>query len=658
MRKQRTNVVGDAIIDAFSKRKVCGGHCTAPPSPAASFSRLSLWCHSQVVPAPDAPCAVHIYCHRGHGAGRRGRGVSDDSDDSDDSDAGRRRRRGVTVVQYLDADGLSEFIKTAEKQQDGAVVRPEMESCALLALTPSVPPLPAVLQRFVAPRGASASVIRATWTPALCLLERRTNRHGLGDTREGVPMPQRCITFEATEADAVSEPIHSGVLAERVRSAAASIVRHVAAVSHGAAVITRAVLHFQLGSDDALYFLYATSLRLQPTQSAAHAAAGARGGGEGVGRPSRVSELPSAAGAASRASGSVPAAVPHHRHRDDPLVPRAALPAVLSQPKVLRTGLDLDPRYVVPRHTDGAPRLPSDVAPGSATMRSADGSSSEDASAFRLGATGGTLNSTALTGLHALPTLMGRTITAKVVVPPSKHVSSIPPLQRAAARAAKHENLVARARARTASAAAAASAWEEAAGAPRRATDGDALPSGSRPLAAFPSGEFRRKTADPGALAVLAAPKPRRTDGHDPVSWGPSSRGSPGQSREQQSAVSRRPTGSGTPPVAAPTSAYGKLNRGSAGVATQPQRPSGGVAGHVAGGKRPAQPDPAVAAAAIDAAVAQAQAALEAGHLHGVELPEKVAELLRRTSLTLDAALQDEPVEAPDEPATDETPPE
>ena len=93
-------------------------------------------------------------------------------------------------------------------------------------------------------------------------------------------------------------------------------------------------------------------------------------------------------------------------------------------------------------------------------------------------------------------------------------------------------------------------------------------------------------------------------------------------------------------------------------MATQPQRPSGGVAGHVAGGKRPAQPDPAVAAAAIDAAVAQAQAALEAGHLHGVELPEKVAELLRRTSLTLDAALQDEPVEAPDEPATYETPPE
>ena len=115
MRKQRTNVVGDAIIDAYSKRKVRDTHSTL---------RLRLLSshlvYSQVVPAPDAPCAVHIYCHRGHGGGRGGRraGVSDDSSDSDD-DAGRRRRRGVTVVQYLDADGLSEFIKTAEKQQDG-----------------------------------------------------------------------------------------------------------------------------------------------------------------------------------------------------------------------------------------------------------------------------------------------------------------------------------------------------------------------------------------------------------------------------------------------------------------------------------------------------------------------------------------------------------
>ena len=469
-------------------------------------------------------------------------------------------------------------------------------------------------------------------------------------------MPQRCITFEATEADAVSEPIHSGVLAERVRSAAASIVRHVAAVSHEAAIISRAVLHFQLGSDDALYFLYATSLRLQPISQGVQPAVGPRGGLE-VGRLSRgaprASEPPAGG---SRPSAS--AAAPRHRARDDPLVPRAALPAVLSQPKALKTGLDLDPRYVVPRHTDGAPRMPTDsTAAACSTMRSGDGSSSEDASAFRLGGNG-TLNSTALTGLHALPTLMGRTITAKVVVPPAKHVSSIPPLQRAAARAAKHENLVARARARTASAAAAATAWDEAAEAPRRATEGDAVPPGGRPLLASPStGELRRKTADPSVIATLAAPKPRRTDGHDPVSWRPSSRGSPLSGEPLQSgAVARRTTGSGTTPSPVATSAYGKLTRGSGGAA--PQRASGGVAARVQGGRRKAQPDPAIAAAAIDAAVAQAQAALEAGDLHGVELPEKVAELLRRTSITLDEVERADALDAQEdapEPAADET---
>jgi hypothetical protein len=584
-----------------------------------------------VVPAPDAPCAVHIYCHRGQRGGRRA-GVSDggSSDDDDDDDASRRRR-GVTVVQYLDAGGLSEFIKTAEKQQD------------------------TVLQRFVAPRGASASVIRATWTPALCLLERRTNRHVLGDTRAGIPMPQRCITFEATEADAVSEPIHSGVLAERVRAAAASIVRHVAAVSHGAANISRAVLHFQLGSDDSLYFLYATSLRLQPSQGAQQPAAGPRGGLE-VGRPSRgvpqhsASEPPGVGG--SRASAS--AAMPRHRGRDEPLVPRAALPAVLSQPKALTTGVDLDPRYVVPRHTDGAQRMATDnMAAGSSALRSGDGSSSGDASGARLRGTG-SLNSTGLTATHALPTLMGRTITAKVVVPPARHVSSIPPLQRAAARAAKNESLVARARARTAAAAAAATEWNEA---PRRATEGDAVPSGG---VASPSiGELRRcKTADPNALATLAAPKPRRTDGHDPVSWRPSSRGGP-LSRESQGSkdVARRTTGSGTSPTPGAASAYGRLARGSGSGGAAPQRASGGVAARVQGGGRKTQPDPAVAAAAIGAAVAQAQAALEAGNLHGVELPEKVTELLRRMSMTVDEADRVEALSAHQvpEPTTDET---
>ena len=120
-----------------------------------------------------------------------------------------------------------------------------------------------MLQRFVTPRAASHSVIRATWTPALCLLERRTNRRPLSDAGAG-PLASRCVTFEGGDADAVSEPLHSTALAERVRNAANALVAHVAEVTHGGAAVARAVLHFTLAADDGLYFLHATSLRLRP----------------------------------------------------------------------------------------------------------------------------------------------------------------------------------------------------------------------------------------------------------------------------------------------------------------------------------------------------------------------------------------------------------
>ena len=169
--------------------------------------------------AADAPCAVHIYCES----------------------------KGVSTVQFFDSPGLHEFINNCEKQPDG------------------------VLQRFVAPRGSAHSVIRATWTPALCLLERRTNRHALGDTHS--PLPSRCLTFEGREAeDSVSDPIHSPALAERVRGAANAIVSHVSKVTHGGSSIVSAVFHFTLGSDDALYFLHASSLRLRPDAAQARSA--------------------------------------------------------------------------------------------------------------------------------------------------------------------------------------------------------------------------------------------------------------------------------------------------------------------------------------------------------------------------------------------------
>lgn len=75
---------------------------------------------TQVVPVPDAPCAVHIFRGRGAGhASRRHVLVDDDDHEGGDSKV-ISSHSGATVMQYFDAAGLREFVTTAEKQQDGA----------------------------------------------------------------------------------------------------------------------------------------------------------------------------------------------------------------------------------------------------------------------------------------------------------------------------------------------------------------------------------------------------------------------------------------------------------------------------------------------------------------------------------------------------------
>lgn len=43
-------------------------------------------------------------------------------------------------------------------------------------------------------QGARNAVIRAIWSPKVCVVERRTNRHAIGDRRFGIY--ERAITYE------------------------------------------------------------------------------------------------------------------------------------------------------------------------------------------------------------------------------------------------------------------------------------------------------------------------------------------------------------------------------------------------------------------------------------------------------------------------------
>ena len=199
-----------------------------------------------------------------------------------------------------------------------------------------------MLQRFLAPRGTSQSVIRAAWTPAVCLLERRTNRHALDERHVG--LAARCVTFEGSDADSVSEPLNSTALAERVRRAAGALVAHVAAVSGGAAVVSRAVFHFALGADEALYFLHATALRLRPGgQPAPRAPAATSRASSSGSAGARLSAAPRASAAtpadAARRSAAAAAALARLALRPP------SLPAAMVRQPVLTHALDLDPVF-------------------------------------------------------------------------------------------------------------------------------------------------------------------------------------------------------------------------------------------------------------------------------------------------------------------------
>ena len=69
-----------------------------------------------------------------------------------------------TSIVYMDSKALRNFLFHEDKADDG------------------------VLQRFVKPKGAHNSMIQATWSPQMCLLERRVNVNPLRSSR--IPLLQ------------------------------------------------------------------------------------------------------------------------------------------------------------------------------------------------------------------------------------------------------------------------------------------------------------------------------------------------------------------------------------------------------------------------------------------------------------------------------------
>lgn len=116
-----------------------------------------------------------------------------------------------------------------------------------------------ILQKFIEPKGTRNEMIRAIWSPKICLLERSVNIYQLHDHRYG--LYERCVTYEGPEFYSVSAPLRGPVLAGQVQKLCEKVVSHISEVTFGQNQVSRIVLNLKVDSRDKLWLLYSTSIR-------------------------------------------------------------------------------------------------------------------------------------------------------------------------------------------------------------------------------------------------------------------------------------------------------------------------------------------------------------------------------------------------------------
>ncbi|EEY57737.1 uncharacterized protein PITG_00305 [Phytophthora infestans T30-4] len=161
----------------------------------------------------------------------------------------------VPAIEYFDAEALRDFLYK----------RPEVPHSSSTGSQQST----GILQQLTLPKGARNSTLRAIWSPKLCLLERRINVHAIHDARFTVY--ERGVTFEeggGAEALSRPEPVRGSMLPGMVQQLCERVVDHVTRVSYHKSRIARMALRLQVDSDDRLWLLWSSSLRLQPPLAA------------------------------------------------------------------------------------------------------------------------------------------------------------------------------------------------------------------------------------------------------------------------------------------------------------------------------------------------------------------------------------------------------
>ena len=141
---------------------------------------------------------------------------------------------GKTTIEFFDVAGLHKFLFHRPKTDTG------------------------IVQKYVESKGEHNCVIRAVWTPNLCLMERRLNNNRVTDRKVG--MYERAVTYEGATHYSDSLPINGTVLPAAIQTVCASMVDHFCEADLR---ISRMVLHMKMDASDKLWVTWCSSMRLQ-----------------------------------------------------------------------------------------------------------------------------------------------------------------------------------------------------------------------------------------------------------------------------------------------------------------------------------------------------------------------------------------------------------
>ena len=104
-------------------------------------------------------------------------------------------------------------------------------------------------------------LIFVQWTPQICHITKKMNRHSLG--QRNIPKKDLLSTFDGPIKNCISEPVRSNVVNSDLEKICLNIVKHVQQVSEGNSQISRMELVFKIGHKNKLWLLMCTNLKLR-----------------------------------------------------------------------------------------------------------------------------------------------------------------------------------------------------------------------------------------------------------------------------------------------------------------------------------------------------------------------------------------------------------